>query len=86
MRGRSQKRCRFRPLVGTGRSREGRDWRPGFVGRPLLSPRFWVKVGIICEDKVLLLFAVGGMKTGREARVDSLRQPPNWPHYRVTSW
>lgn len=67
MRGQSQQRCSFHPLVGTGRSRDGRDWRPGFAGRPLLSPWFSVKVGIICEDKVWLLFAVGGMKTGRDA-------------------
>lgn len=50
-----------------GGSRDGRDWRPGFAGRLSLSARFRVKVGIIFEDKVWLLFAVGGMKTGREA-------------------
>lgn len=54
---------------------------------------FCKKMWIISEDKVRLLFLVGferGMETekGRHRKRlnTSLRQPPNWSHYCVTSW
>lgn len=56
----------FSPACGNwGRSRE--TGGPGIGPEAVIvSKVFSVKVGIICEDKVCLLSAVGGMKTGRD--------------------
>lgn len=57
--------------------------------------KVFLKMWIISEDKVRLLFTVGlGERDGdrgggegeRERLNTSLRQPPNWSHYCVTSW